>query len=231
MLDGERPLGRRRGGRVRRAGRRGARRASRWPTSSAAEGSAAIELAVDPRVLIPRPETELLVEAALELPAGARVVDVGTGAGAVALALERRAAGPASVRDRRERGRGGGGARERGAARASTVRVRRRRLLLAGGAYDAVLGQPPVRRGRGRAARPRSPLRAAGALFGGRRRARRDPAAGGGGRRRRSRSWRWRWGRGRRPAVAELLREAASRCRRARDLAGHRAGRDARDAP
>jgi release factor glutamine methyltransferase len=47
-----------------------------------------IELAVDPRVLIPRPETELLVELAVAaLPPGARVVDVGTGSGAVALAL------------------------------------------------------------------------------------------------------------------------------------------------
>ena len=46
-----------------------------------------IELAVDRRVLIPRPETELLVEVALDLPAGARVHDVGTGSGAVALAL------------------------------------------------------------------------------------------------------------------------------------------------
>jgi release factor glutamine methyltransferase len=47
-----------------------------------------IELAVDPRVLVPRPETELLVQAALVLPQGARVVDVGTGSGAVALALK-----------------------------------------------------------------------------------------------------------------------------------------------
>jgi release factor glutamine methyltransferase len=47
-----------------------------------------LELAVDPRVLIPRPETEHLVEAALGLPRGARVVDVGTGSGAVALALK-----------------------------------------------------------------------------------------------------------------------------------------------
>ena len=46
-----------------------------------------IELSVDRRALIPRPETELLVEVALALPAGARVLDVGTGSGAVALAL------------------------------------------------------------------------------------------------------------------------------------------------
>ena len=46
-----------------------------------------LELTVDPRAIIPRPETELLVEFALELPQGARVHDVGTGAGAIALAL------------------------------------------------------------------------------------------------------------------------------------------------
>jgi release factor glutamine methyltransferase len=45
-----------------------------------------IELAVDRRVLIPRPETELLVELALE--AGPqRVLDIGTGSGAIALAI------------------------------------------------------------------------------------------------------------------------------------------------
>jgi release factor glutamine methyltransferase len=47
-----------------------------------------LNLAVDPRVLIPRPETELLVEVGLTLPEGARVADVGTGSGAVALALK-----------------------------------------------------------------------------------------------------------------------------------------------
>jgi release factor glutamine methyltransferase len=45
-----------------------------------------IELAVDPRVLIPRPETELLVEVAVEVGPGS-VLDVGTGSGAVALAI------------------------------------------------------------------------------------------------------------------------------------------------
>jgi release factor glutamine methyltransferase len=47
-----------------------------------------IELLVDPRVLIPRPETELLVEVGRSLPAGAHLADVGTGSGAVALALK-----------------------------------------------------------------------------------------------------------------------------------------------
>ncbi|MGH2871305.1 MAG: peptide chain release factor N(5)-glutamine methyltransferase [Solirubrobacteraceae bacterium] len=46
-----------------------------------------LTLAVDPRVLIPRPETELLVEVGLELASGASVLDVGCGSGAVALAL------------------------------------------------------------------------------------------------------------------------------------------------
>jgi release factor glutamine methyltransferase len=52
------------------------------------KGFRTIELAVDARVLVPRPETEHVVEAALELPAGARVADVGTGSGAIALALK-----------------------------------------------------------------------------------------------------------------------------------------------
>jgi release factor glutamine methyltransferase len=51
-----------------------------------------LDLEVGPQVLIPRPETELLVELALERIAqgiAARVADLGTGSGAVALALKR----------------------------------------------------------------------------------------------------------------------------------------------
>lgn len=53
-------------------------------------GFHAIELRVDPNVLIPRPETELLVDLALQripVAAGCAVADLGTGSGAIALAI------------------------------------------------------------------------------------------------------------------------------------------------
>ena len=56
------------------------------------QGFWSLELAVTPATLIPRPETERLVELALErLPAGVavRVADLGTGSGAIALAIAR----------------------------------------------------------------------------------------------------------------------------------------------
>lgn len=48
-----------------------------------------LTLHVDPRVLIPRPETEMLVDLVIAAQRGGkgRVVDVGTGSGAIALAL------------------------------------------------------------------------------------------------------------------------------------------------
>ena len=48
------------------------------------------EFFVDNRVLIPRPETEILVEAAIErVPRDAHVIDVGTGSGCIAISVER----------------------------------------------------------------------------------------------------------------------------------------------
>jgi release factor glutamine methyltransferase len=77
------------GAQARLVGERVRRRAAREPVAYilGRRGFRRIDVLVDSRVLIPRPETELLVEVALELPSAARVHDVGTGSGAVALAL------------------------------------------------------------------------------------------------------------------------------------------------
>jgi release factor glutamine methyltransferase len=94
-------------------------------------------------VLIPRPETEFVVEAALALPAGARVVDVGTGSGAIALALKTERPDLSVV------------ATDSSAAALDVARANAQRLgldveLLEGdllepvaGAVDAVLSNPP----------------------------------------------------------------------------------------
>jgi release factor glutamine methyltransferase len=68
------------------------RRATREPVAYIVgrQGFHALDLKVDRRVLVPRPETELLVERALlhlTDRAAPTLVDVGTGSGAVALAL------------------------------------------------------------------------------------------------------------------------------------------------
>jgi len=69
-----------------------ARRAEREPLAYVLGewGFRRLTLRIDPRVLIPRPETEVLVERCLELLAGVaepRVLDVGVGSGAIALAI------------------------------------------------------------------------------------------------------------------------------------------------
>jgi release factor glutamine methyltransferase len=101
-----------------------------------------IDLVVDARVLVPRPESELLVEVGLSLANGERVVDVGTGSGAVALALKHErpdldvvgtdsSAGALAV------------ARANAAALGLAVRLVQGDLLAGVAACDAVLSNPP----------------------------------------------------------------------------------------
>ena len=73
---------------ARRFGEMVRRRVAREPVAYVLgrKGFRHLELGVDRRALIPRPETELLVEIAVESP-GRRMLDVGTGSGAVALAI------------------------------------------------------------------------------------------------------------------------------------------------
>jgi release factor glutamine methyltransferase len=71
------------------------RRVTREPTQyiTGRQEFWSLDLEVTPATLIPRPETEVLVETALELIEGRplRVLDLGTGSGAIALALAREA--------------------------------------------------------------------------------------------------------------------------------------------
>jgi release factor glutamine methyltransferase len=69
-----------------------ARRAKREPVAYILGrwGFRGLDLVVDPRVLVPRPETELVVERCIALLVGVAapdVLDLGTGSGAIALAL------------------------------------------------------------------------------------------------------------------------------------------------
>ncbi len=102
-----------------------------------------LELLVGPDVLIPRPETELLVELALAR-SFTKVVDLGTGSGAVALAIKRHRPAARVV------------ATDASAAALDVARANARRLALdvefregrwfeplAGERFDLVLSNPP----------------------------------------------------------------------------------------
>ena len=104
-----------------------------------------LDFAVDPRVLVPRPETEVLVATALRLaPRARRVLDAGTGSGAIAVVLARELAGATVV------------ASDRFAPALAVAAANRARLapavglvqgdLLApfrAGAFDLVVANPP----------------------------------------------------------------------------------------
>ena len=107
----------------------------------------ALELLVDPRVLVPRPETETLVEWALEvlgcLPRGCRVIDLGTGSGAIALSIKH--ACPAALVEAVD---ASAGALEVAAANASVLGLElalRLASWLTGttGRYDLIVSNPP----------------------------------------------------------------------------------------
>jgi release factor glutamine methyltransferase len=97
-----------------------------------------LELLVDHRVLIPRPETELLVELADD---GQRVLDIGTGCGAVALAIAQERSGVTVT----------GIDSSPGAVEVARANARALGLevefmiadLVVGGPYDLVVSNPP----------------------------------------------------------------------------------------
>jgi release factor glutamine methyltransferase len=104
-------------------------------------------LVVSPAVLVPRPETELLVELCLDRlgPTPARVADMGTGSGAIALALAKERPGWQVI------------ATDLSAEALQIAQINRERLrlpnvelrqgswceALGAGRYDAILSNPP----------------------------------------------------------------------------------------
>lgn len=119
------------------------RRLRREPVAyiTGGKGFRRIEVGVDRRVLIPRPETELLVELALELEPQS-VLDVGTGSGAIALAIADEVPGAAVTAtdiypDALET------ARENAVRLGLASRVRIAHGTLAAGAFDLVVANLP----------------------------------------------------------------------------------------
>ncbi len=154
---------------LRRYERMLARRAEREPVAYilGSKPFRCLEIAVDRRVLIPRPETELLVEVGVQLlEPGTRVADVGTGSGAVALALAQERPDLAVTGIDVSTG-------ALAVARANASRLGLERVpfveadLLDGGPYDAVLANLPYVADGAELAPEISRYEPAGALFAG----------------------------------------------------------------
>ena len=110
-----------------------------------------LELHCDARALVPRPETEVLVERCLALLAGSAapaIVDVGTGTGAIALALAARLPDAQRDGDRPLAGCAGAGARERRRCNglADRVELLAGRPARSGGRTRASTSSPRTRR-------------------------------------------------------------------------------------
>jgi release factor glutamine methyltransferase len=124
-----------------------ARRAAREPVQhlTGEREFWSLPLAVDRRVLVPRPESELVVETALRLaPAAGRILDVGTGSGAIAVALARELPAATVYATDREAD-ALAVARRNAATHAPGVRLVRADLLagFASAGFDLVVSNPP----------------------------------------------------------------------------------------
>jgi len=104
-----------------------------------------LPLSVDARVLVPRPDTETLVEWALELlqdREAPRVIDLGTGSGAIALAIQ--SARPDAVVEAVDRSADALAVARANAQRLGLpVRFRQAHWLQDAGIYDLVVSNPP----------------------------------------------------------------------------------------
>ena len=123
-----------------------ARRREREPVAYllGSKGFRTIDLAVDARVLVPRPETEHVVEAALDLPARRARGRRRHGLGGDRAGAQDRAARPRGGGDGAQPGRARGRAGERRAARARRVECCEGDLLdPVDGPLDAVVSNPP----------------------------------------------------------------------------------------
>ncbi|HEX2062554.1 MAG TPA: peptide chain release factor N(5)-glutamine methyltransferase [Thermoanaerobaculia bacterium] len=102
------------------------------------------EFYVDNRVLIPRPETELVVDAAIErAPIGGRVIDVGTGSGCIAISIERERTDLRVVTVDRSLDALAVAARNRAALGSRVVLVASDVLTSVRGTFDLIVSNPP----------------------------------------------------------------------------------------